>query len=566
MDTTPLSALLLLVAAVAFGFGFVVSYLLASRRAKGRLVEANIEAARILETAQQDAERQREQYIEEAQTEVQAKLDALEEERQKSLRNARRARQKVERRHKRINDRTRRVNTRSDVLDAAHKALKSVQRKTVQAQRRAEKLRLKALGVLKEAGAQARELEAKVSAAKQHEEELASQAEELSAVIGHHQAKLEEISGLTIEEAKEALKTELLDEARLEASATIKSVRDEATLTAGREARRVVLTTIQRIASTQSVENTVSVVHITSDDVKGRIIGREGRNIKAFESATGIDVMVDDTPEAVTLSGFDPVRREIARIALERLIKDGRIHPARVERMVGRVAANMAEELVEIGERTVIDLQLHGLHPELIRLIGRMRYRSSYGQNLLAHSKETARIASIMAAEVGENPHVARRAGLLHDIGKVIIDEVDRPHAIVGMEYCKRYKETAEVCNAVGAHHDEIEMTHLVSPIVQASDAISGARPGARRDQLQAYIQRLHDLEELASSFKGVKTAYAIQGGREVRVMVNSGMIRDNAAQELALKISRRIESELHYPGQIKVIVIREVRSSAVAN
>ena len=564
MDNAMLFVLFLLV--VAFGFGYAVSYLLAIRRSRGQVADAARESARILESAHQSALQQREQYLEEAKTEIQSKVDALEEERQEIHRNARRAKQKVERRHKRINDRTKRLNARTGVLEEADKAIKSVQRKTVQAQRRAERLRQKAASLLKQIGAQEKELDAKALKVQQHEEQLSDQSEELTALISHHQSKLEEISGLTVEQAKDALKTVLMDEARLEASARIKTIRDEAKLTAGREARRVVLTTIQRIASTQSVENTVSVVHLSSDEVKGRIIGREGRNIKAFERATGIDVMVDDTPEAVTLSGFDPVRREIARISLERLIKDGRIHPARIERMVSRVTANMEEELVEIGERTVIDLQLHGIHPELIRLIGRMRYRSSYGQNLLAHSMETARIASIMAAEVGTDPKVARRAGLLHDIGKVIIDAVDRPHAIVGMEYCQRYKESEAVCNAVGAHHDEIEMTHLVSPIVQASDAISGARPGARRDQLQAYIQRLHDLEELASSFKGVKNTYAIQGGREVRVIVNSNMVKDQAAQELASTISRRIESELRYPGQIKVTVIREVRSSSIAS
>ncbi|HMB91828.1 MAG TPA: ribonuclease Y, partial [Rhodothermales bacterium] len=375
----------------------------------------------------------------------------------------------------------------------------------------------------------------------------------------------EQVSGMTRREAQESLREQLIDEAKLEASSAVKEIRDEAKLTANREARKIILTAIQRTAASHAIENTVSVVNIQNDEMKGRIIGREGRNIRAFEAATGIEVIVDDTPEAVILSGFDPVRREVARISLTQLIQDGRIHPGRIEEVVEKAHAEMEEELIEIGERTVIDLNLHGLHPELVRMVGRMRYRTSYGQNLLAHSIETARISSLIAAELGLDAVKARRAGLLHDIGKVMEEEIEQPHAIVGMELCRKYKEDEKICNAVGAHHDEIEMTAMISPIVQAADAISGARPGARREALQAYIKRLEKLEGLAASFDGVERVYAIQAGREIRVMVNHSLVSDAQAEQLAIDISKKIQDQMQYPGQIKVTVIREVRSVSYA-
>ena len=336
-------------------------------------------------------------------------------------------------------------------------------------------------------------------------------------------------------------------------------------MTANREARKVVLTAIQRTAANHTVENTVSVVQLQSDDMKGRIIGREGRNIRAFEAATGIEVVVDETPEAVLLSGFDPVRREIAKISMERLVLDGRIHPGRIEEVVEKTRAEIEDEIVEAGEETVIELGLHGLHPELIRLVGRMKYRSSYGQNLLGHSMEVAQLASLMAAELDLDPRKARRAGLLHDIGKVVEGELESPHAIVGMELAQRYKEHPEVCNAIGAHHDEIEMTTPLSPIVQAADAISGSRPGARREGLEHYVQRLRALEDVARGFDGVQRVYAIQAGRELRVIVNHDLVSDAQADHLAREISKRVEQELQYPGQVKITVIREVRSVAYA-
>lgn len=397
------------------------------------------------------------------------------------------------------------------------------------------------------------------------EQTLTQKQEELERLQEEQLRRLEQLAGMTRQEARDTLVAQMVEEAKLEAASMIKEIRDEARIKANREARKIILTAIQRTAASHAIENTVSVVNIQSDEMKGRIIGREGRNIRAFEAATGIEVIVDDTPEAVILSGFNPIRREIARLALTKLIQDGRIHPARIEEVVEKATAEIEEEILETGERTVIELNLHGMHPELIRLIGRMRYRTSYGQNLLAHSIETARIASLIAAELGLDAAKARRAGLLHDIGKVVEEDIDQPHALVGMELCRKYKEDPEVCNAVGAHHDEIEMTTLIAPIVQAADAISGARPGARREALEAYIKRLEKLETLAGSFPGVERVYAIQAGREVRVIVNHSLVSDAQAEQLAMDIARKIQSEMQYPGQIKVTVIREVRSVSYA-
>ena len=379
------------------------------------------------------------------------------------------------------------------------------------------------------------------------------------------QEMLEHISGLSAEEAKEKLVESLKDEAKTQAASYINDIMDEAKLTANKEAKRIVVQSIQRVATETAIENAVTVFHIDSDEIKGRIIGREGRNIRALEAATGIEIIVDDTPEAIVLSGFDPVRREIARLALHQLVADGRIHPARIEEVVAKVRKQVEEEIIETGKRTTIDLGIHGLHPELIRLVGKMKYRSSYGQNLLQHSRETANLCAIMASELGLNPKKARRAGLLHDIGKVPDEEPELPHAILGMKLAEKYKEKPDICNAIGAHHDEVEQTSLLAPIVQVCDAISGARPGARREVVEAYIKRLNDLEQLAMSYPGVIKTYAIQAGRELRVIVGADKINDVETEKLSTEIAQRIQDELTYPGQVKITVIRETRSVSFA-
>jgi len=385
--------------------------------------------------------------------------------------------------------------------------------------------------------------------------------EELEKMHKQQVEQLEAISGLSAEEAKEQLIESLKAEAKTEAMSEINEIMEEARMTANKEAKRVVVQTIQRVATEAAVENSVTVFNIDNDEIKGRIIGREGRNIRALEAATGVEIIVDDTPEAIILSAFDPVRREIARLALHQLVTDGRIHPARIEEVVQKTQKQIEEEIVEIGKRTAIDLGVHGLHPEIIRLIGKMKYRSSYGQNLLQHSREVANLSAIMASELGLNPKLAKRAGLLHDIGKVPDDEPELPHAILGMKIAEKYKEKPEVCNAIGAHHDEIEMTSLISPIVQVCDAISGARPGARREVVESYIKRLKDLEELALSYPGVTKTYAIQAGRELRVIVGSEKVNDTDAEKLSYEISQKIQNEMTYPGQIKITVIRETRA-----
>ena len=377
--------------------------------------------------------------------------------------------------------------------------------------------------------------------------------------------QLEVISGLSAEEAKNQLVESMKAEAKTNAMSFIQDTVEEAKLTAHQEAKKIIINTIQRVGTEEAVENCVSVFNIESDDVKGRIIGREGRNIRALEAATGVEIIVDDTPEAIILSCFDPVRREIARLALHKLVTDGRIHPARIEEVVAKTAKQIDEEIIETGKRTVIDLGIHGLHPELIKVVGRMKYRSSYGQNLLQHSREVSKLCGIMAAELGLNVKLAKRAGLLHDIGKVPDTESELPHAILGMQWAEKYGEKEEVCNAIGAHHDEIEMKYLISPIIQVCDAISGARPGARRQILDSYIQRLKDLEEIAFGFNGVKNAYAIQAGRELRVIVESEKVSDDAAMSLSFDISQKIQTEMTYPGQVKITVIRETRAVNIA-
>ena len=389
--------------------------------------------------------------------------------------------------------------------------------------------------------------------------------EELDHLQSQEREKLEALSGLSAEEAKERLIESLKEEAKTQAQSYINDIMDDAKLTANREAKRIVIQSIQRVATETAIENSVTVFHIESDEIKGRIIGREGRNIRALEAATGVEIVVDDTPEAIVLSAFDPVRREIARLALHQLVTDGRIHPARIEEVVAKVRKQVEDEIIETGKRTTIDLGIHGLHPELIRIIGKMKYRSSYGQNLLQHARETANLCAVMASELGLNPKKAKRAGLLHDIGKVPDEEPELPHALLGMKLAEKYKEKPDICNAIGAHHDEVEMTSLLAPIVQVCDAISGARPGARREIVEAYIKRLNDLEQLAMSYPGVTKTYAIQAGRELRVIVGADKIDDKQTESLSTEIAKKIQDEMTYPGQVKITVIRETRAVSFA-
>ena len=388
---------------------------------------------------------------------------------------------------------------------------------------------------------------------------------ELEKTQDRHVHELEKVSNLSASDAKERLMDLLKEEAKTEAMSYIKDARDEAKIKANKEAKKILIQTLQRTAAEQTIENTISVFNLESDDLKGQIIGREGRNIRALEAATGVELIVDDTPETVLISGFDAVRREVARISLQRLVKDGRIHPSRIEEVVAKTQKEIEDYIMEIGERTVIDLKIHGLHPELIRMVGRMRFRSSYGQNLLQHSREVANLCATMAAELGLNVKLAKRAGLLHDIGKVPDDEPELSHALLGMKLAKKYGEHAAVCNAIGAHHDEVEMEYTISPLIQICDSVSGARPGARRETIQNYIQRLKDLESIALGFKGVEKAFAVHAGRELRIIVESSKVNDKTAEEISFKISDKIQEEMQYPGQVKVMVIRETRAVSFA-
>ena len=409
------------------------------------------------------------------------------------------------------------------------------------------------------------ELDTHQNRVKNQEALLQRKEEELSKMHQREIEKLEELSGISAEDAKNQLIEGLKAEAHSHAQSYINEIMDEAKINANKEAKRIVIQTIQRVATETAIENSVTVFHIDNDEVKGRIIGREGRNIRALEAATGVEIVVDDTPEAIVISAFDPVRREIARLALHHLISDGRIHPARIEEVVSKVSKQVEEEVIETGKRTAIDLGIHGLHPELIRIVGKMKYRSSYGQNLLQHARETANLCGIMAAELGLNPKKAKRAGLLHDIGKVPDEETELPHALYGAKIAEKYKEKPDICNAIGAHHDEIEMTSLIAPIVQVCDAISGARPGARREIVEAYVKRLNDLENIAMSYPGVVKTYAIQAGRELRVIVGADKIDDKEIENLSNNIATRIQNEMTYPGQVKITVIRETRSVSYA-
>ena len=394
---------------------------------------------------------------------------------------------------------------------------------------------------------------------------MAVKQQELEKMQKQEQAKLEELSGLSAEEAKNRLVESLKDQARLDAASYINEIMDDAKMNANQQAKKIVIQTIQRVATETAIENSVSVFHIDNDEVKGRIIGRQGRNIRALEAATGVEIVVDDTPEAIVISAFDPVRREVCRLALHQLVADGRIHPARIEEVVAKVKKQLDNEIIETGKRTAIDLGIHGLHPELVRIIGKMKYRSSYGQNLLQHARETANLCAVMASELGLNPKKAKRAGLLHDIGKVPDEESELPHALYGAKIAEKYKEKPDICNAIGAHHDEMEMNTLLAPIVQVCDAISGARPGARREIVEAYIKRLNDLEAIAMSYPGVTKTYAIQAGRELRVIVGADKMTDEQSVKLSDEIATKIQNEMTYPGQVKITVIRETRSVAYA-
>jgi ribonuclease Y len=418
---------------------------------------------------------------------------------------------------------------------------------------------------LEEAQRKIKEAETQLETVEVQKELLEKKHNELDKLRKQQIEQLETISSMSANEAKENLINSLKEEAETEAISYVNEIMEEAKMTANQEAKKVVVKTIQRVATETAIENAVSIFHIESDEIKGRIIGREGRNIRALEAATGVEIIVDDTPEAIVLSGFDPVRREIARLSLHQLVTDGRIHPARIEEVVNKVKKQIEEEIVETGKRTTIDLGIHGLHPELIRLVGKMKYRSSYGQNLLQHARETANLCAIMATELGLNAKKAKRAGLLHDIGKVPDDEPELPHAILGMRLAEKYKEKPDICNAIGAHHEEVEMTSLIAPIVQACDAISGARPGARREVVESYIKRLKEMEDLALSYNGVVKTYAIQAGRELRVVVGSEKISDAEAEKISYDIAKRIQDDMTYPGQVKVTVIRETRAISYA-
>lgn len=534
----------LLAVAIGIALGIVAGRQSVSKISSQREAEAEERAATILKTAELQAETLKKDRMLEAK-EKYLKLKAEFEEnttKRKSELGQREA--TIKQREVQLAGQADQQKQRQDELNQQRTAIEQ-QRSTLDQQRNALEQQRDKL---------AQQLEA---AKKRQDEADRMQAEQLE--------HLERIAGLSADEARQQLIDRLKAEAETRAQSYIKNIVEEAKLTATKEAKKVVIDTIQRTATEHAIENCVSVFNIESDDVKGKIIGREGRNIRALEAATGVEFIVDDTPEAIIISGFDPVRREVARLSLHRLVQDGRIHPARIEEIVAKTRKNMEDEIVEIGERTVIDLGIHGLHPELIKMVGRMRFRSSYGQNLLQHSREVAKLCATMAAELGLNAKLAKRAGLLHDIGKVWHEEQELPHALMGMELAKKYKENPEVINAIGAHHDEIEMTSMLSPIIQVCDAVSGSRPGARREMMESYIKRLKDLEILATNFAGVQKCYAIQAGRELRVMVDADNVTDERANALSFEISQKIEKDMQYPGQIKVTVIREMRAVAFA-
>lgn len=547
---------IVLAAVAALVVGFFLGRQMAGKARQDVEAQAQGRAAELLQEAEAKANRIREERIQQAK-------DKARQVRNESEQEIRRLRQEADQD----------LAQRREVVVQQEASVKQLtqasQRQLEQVQRKEKELDTVREKISNDAQRQQEKLEAQEEKRRVMHEQVVAQLredQEAADALRHQlQQQLEAIAGLTAAEAREQLVESLKNEAQIQASSYIKDTVAQARLTATKDAKKVVLETIQRTAAEHAIENCVSVFNIESDDVKGKIIGREGRNIRALEAATGVEIIVDDTPEAIIISGFDPVRREIARLSLHLLVKDGRIHPARIEEIVAKTRKNIEEEIVEIGERTIVDLGIHGLHPELIKMVGRMRFRSSYGQNLLQHSREVANLCATMAAELGLNVKHAKRAGLLHDIGKVSAEEPELPHAILGMELAKKYKEHPDVVNAIGAHHDEMEMTALISPIIQACDAISGSRPGARREMMESYIKRLKQLEETAHTFKGVNQCYAIQAGRELRVIVDADNVTDDRAQELSSEISQKIEKEMQYPGQIKVTVIREMRAVAYA-
>ncbi|WP_420455648.1 ribonuclease Y [Rubrivirga sp.] len=564
-------ALAALGVALALAVGFVGGRVGRGEAAAVRFRDAARQAEDVAARAEADAARFQERAdvaqaeLAAARDEVRRRRARLEQRVAEVKERHQKAREKIDAARLRIDKKTKRLAARESALDGAADALDAL---TAAAERRrteADALREQVQGLAATVGRRQQELAEREREVDALQARLEEGTARLDRLVEEHLGKLERAADLSRDQARDRLVAELTREAKLEAAGAVKDARDEARRTAQREATKVVLKAIQRLAATATIEHTVSAVPLKSEDMKGRVIGREGRNIRAFEAATGVEVIVDDTPDAVLVSGFDPVRREVARLALVRLLDDGRIHPARIEEVVEAVRQEIDAEIVEAGEQTALELQIHGLHPELVRLVGRMKYRASYGQNLLQHSVETAKLAGLMAAELGLDARKARRAGLLHDVGKVIEGDLEQPHAIAGMELARRYKEHPDVANAVGAHHDEVPMATPIAPLVQAADAASGARPGARREALERYVQRLKGLEGIAADFEGVVQAYAIQAGREIRVVVDTALVSDAVAESLALDISRRIEREMEYPGQIKVTVIREVRAVAVA-
>jgi len=559
------AVLLLAVFIVAFGAGIGVAWWIFSVSSRGVLNKARKEASSILTLAEKESEALKAEVVHNARTkldrertELNAKRTSLEQEREILEQDKRRLKQKSDRQRTKFNNRNRRLTKKQNVLLEATQTIELLQVQSENVQRQAKDFHSAAKRLSIKVDRRLEGLDAQ-------KQGLNAQQARLESLIDDRIRKLEIIADLTQDEARRHLREEVLEKAQEDTAIQLLELKDKAAAEAKHEAHKIILTTMQRLASDEAESHSISVVPITSEDIKGRVIGREGRNINAFEAATGVDLLIDDTPGAIVISSFDPYRREIARIALEKLIRDGRIHPGSIERFVGKAQKTLEDEIYSVGERTLIDLKLRGVHRELTSIVGKMKYRTSYSQNLLKHSIQVARLCSIMAAEMGLDPDMARRAGLLHDIGKVLQESNDRSHAIVGMEYCKRYKEQPQIYNAVGSHHDEIKMTTLYAPIVQICDAISGARPGARHIRRDEYIERLQDMEAIAMSFDGVNLAYAIQGGRELRVVVQYSKVSDEAIHDIALKISSRIQNELTYPGQVNVTVIREIRKTSVA-
>ena len=574
------------VAALAVAVGYVGARLRQTSAAERAFETAAVEAERVALATEADAEAFRRDHVGAARAEVararsettrdrddvardrddlRRQQERLDEEAAGTRERGVRAREKAEATRSRLDLRAKQAQRREVALTLAADAVDAVAAEADARRAEADALREQVQTLARTVGRRQQEVAARERDAEAAEGRLTEETARLERLVGETLATLERAAGLSRDEARAQLTAEITREAKLEAAGFVKDVRDEARRTAQREAQNIVLKAIQRLAATTTIEHTVTAVPLMSEDMKGRVIGREGRNIRSFEAATGIEVIVDDTPDAVLVSGFDPVRREVARLALVRLLADGRIHPARIEEVVEATRAEVEEEIVTAGEQAALELQINGLHPELVRMVGRMKYRTSFGQNLLAHSVEVAKLAALMASELELDARKAKRAGLLHDIGKVAEENLEQPHAIVGMELCRRYKEHPDICNAVGAHHDEVPMATLIAPLVQAADAASGARPGARRESLERYVQRLKALEDIATGFEGVVQAYAIQAGREVRVVVDTAIVSDAVAESLALDVARRIELEMEYPGQIKVTVIRELRSVAVA-